>query len=71
MTIGNHLALLMAAPIALAVPVRAAEPLAPLVEYRSQNGILDVAIDARPTRIRLGNREIDAATYNGVYAGPV
>jgi FtsP/CotA-like multicopper oxidase with cupredoxin domain len=71
MAVGNHLAPLMVAVMALALPAQAAEPLAPLLEYRSQSGLLDVAIDARPTRIRLGDREIDAATYNGVYAGPV
>lgn len=46
-------------------------PLASGPEYRSADGILDVKIDARPTRVVIGSRTIEGATYNGSYAGPV
>lgn len=46
-------------------------PLASGPEYRSVNGVLDVRIDARPTRVLIGDRMVDGATYNGSYAGPV
>ena len=39
--------------------------------YRSSGGALDVTITAAPTVVRLGDRKIDGATYNGSYAGPV
>ncbi len=41
------------------------------VELRSEGGQLSVTMEARPTFIRLGDREISGATYNGVYGGPV
>ena len=40
-------------------------------EYRSKDGQLSVTMEARPTRVIIGGREVDGATYNGVYAGPV
>jgi FtsP/CotA-like multicopper oxidase with cupredoxin domain len=49
----------------------AREALAPPLEYRSQNGVLAVTLEAKETRVRLGDRTIDAATYNGSYGGPV
>jgi len=39
--------------------------------YHSANGVLAVTIDAAPTRVSLGDRVIDGATYNGSYGGPV
>lgn len=41
------------------------------VELRSEGGQLSVTMEARPTSIRLGDRDISGATYNGVYGGPV
>ena len=49
----------------------AVEPLTDPPVYRSQDGELNVTLEARPTRVKLGGFEIDGATYNGVYAGPV
>ena len=40
-------------------------------EYRSANGALNVTITAAPTRVQLGNRTIEGATYNGSYGGPI
>lgn len=48
-----------------------AVPFATPVEYRSQNGVLDVTLEARRTRVSLGTTDIDGATYDGVYGGPV
>jgi suppressor of ftsI len=62
----------VAPPPAQAAPFEGArEALAQPLEYRSENGVLAVTLEARPTRVRLGNRMIDGATYNGSYAGPV
>ena len=41
------------------------------VEYRSTNGELFVTMEARPTIVNVGGRQIGGATYNGVYGGPV
>lgn len=41
------------------------------VAFLSQNGRLDVTLEAKRTRVRLGTTEIDGATYDGVYGGPV
>jgi suppressor of ftsI len=49
----------------------AVTPLATPTEYRSRNGELDVTFEARETRVKLGKDEINGATYNGVYGGPV
>jgi suppressor of ftsI len=49
----------------------AVTPLATPTEYRSRNGELDVTFEARETRVKLGKGEINGATYNGVYGGPV
>jgi suppressor of ftsI len=49
----------------------ATEPLTTPVEYRSQDGELNVTLEARETRVRLGKALINGATYNGVYGGPV
>lgn len=46
-------------------------PLATPPEYRGENGVLAVTIEARPTRVMLGDRTIEGATYNGSYGGPV
>ena len=40
-------------------------------EYRSQDGVLAVTIEAARTQVTLGDRTVQGATYNGVYAGPV
>ena len=40
-------------------------------EYHSNNGALAVTIVAQPTTVRLGDRTILGATYNGSYAGPI
>ena len=56
----------------LSVPPGAAvDPLTTPIEYRSINGKLQVTIEARPTRIQLGSFQVNGATYNGVYGGPV
>src|SRR3984893_13053859 len=49
----------------------AVEPLVNLPEYRSRNGELNVTLEARSTRVRLGKFEINGATFNRVYGGPV
>ncbi len=49
----------------------ATEPLTTPLEYRSQNGELNVTLEARETPVRLGKEVIHGATYNGVYGGPV
>jgi len=51
--------------------VAVADPLLTPSVYRSANGVLAVTIDAEPTRVILGTRMIDGATYNGSYGGPV
>jgi suppressor of ftsI len=40
-------------------------------EHRSHDGRLDVTFEARETRVRLGETEINGATYDGLYGGPV
>jgi FtsP/CotA-like multicopper oxidase with cupredoxin domain len=54
-----------------ASPPNATEPLTNPLEYRSQDGELNVTLEARETRVKLGAETIDGATYNGVYGGPV
>ncbi|RAK61295.1 multicopper oxidase family protein [Phenylobacterium hankyongense] len=49
----------------------ATAPLTTPLEYRSQNGELNVTLEARETPVRLGKDLIHGATYNGVYGGPV
>lgn len=49
----------------------AVEPLETLREYRSSNGELRVTLEAKESRVKLGQFEISGATYNGVYGGPV
>ena len=49
----------------------ATEPLTTPLEYRSQNGELNVTLEARETPVRLGKEVIHGATYNGAYGGPV
>lgn len=49
----------------------ATQPLTTPLEYRSQNGELNVTLQARETLVRLGKELINGATYNGVYGGPV
>src|SRR5450830_700508 len=46
-------------------------PFATPVEYRSENGVLNVNLEAKRTRVSLGTTQIDGATYNGAYGGPV
>ena len=52
-------------PSAAVVPLRAAP------ELVSAGGKLDVTLVASPTRVTLGRWQINGATYNGDYAGPV
>jgi FtsP/CotA-like multicopper oxidase with cupredoxin domain len=40
-------------------------------ELRSADGVLAVTIEAQPTKVRLGAQDVEGATYNGSYAGPV
>jgi suppressor of ftsI len=56
---------------AFAAGPAAAVPFATPVEYRSQNGVLDVTLEAKRTRVSLGATVIDGATYDDVYGGPV
>ena len=54
------------------LPAAAAlEPLADPPEHRSENGVLNVTLEARPTRVDLGKFHINAVTYDGAYGGPV
>ncbi|MGZ3366433.1 MAG: multicopper oxidase family protein [Caulobacteraceae bacterium] len=52
-------------------PSAAVEPLKDALEYRSQNGRLDVTLEAQGGPVILGRFKINGATYNGVYGGPV
>ena len=49
----------------------ATDPLVEPVTYRSKDGRLDVTLEAKPARVKVGKFEINAATYNGIYGGPV
>ncbi|MEO6376546.1 MAG: multicopper oxidase domain-containing protein, partial [Caulobacteraceae bacterium] len=49
----------------------AVDPLADPPEHRSRGGQLNVTLEARPTRVKLGAYEINGAAYDGVYGGPV
>ncbi len=55
-------------------PRAASETNAPLTSplvYRSENGRLDLTLEAKETAVRLGDVDVRGATYNGVYGGPV
>jgi len=52
-------------------PSAATQPLVDPPVYRSAGGRLDVTLEARVARVKVGPFEINAATYNGVYGGPV
>ncbi len=52
-------------------PSAATEPLTTPTEYRSNNGKLAITVEAKATRVQLGSFQINGATYNGVYGGPV
>ncbi len=52
-------------------PSEAVTPLRNPPEFRSENGRLDVTLEARVVRAKVGKFEINAAAYNGVYGGPV
>jgi FtsP/CotA-like multicopper oxidase with cupredoxin domain len=54
-----------------AIAADKAEPLRDPVEIHSENGRLDVTLEARNTDTQLGGYAIRGATYNGVYTGPV
>ena len=57
---------------AASLPASAAvTPLRAAPELVSAGGKLDVTLVASPTRVTLGRWQINGATYNGVYAGPV
>jgi FtsP/CotA-like multicopper oxidase with cupredoxin domain len=49
----------------------ATDPLVDAMTYRSHDGRLDVTLEAKVVRVKVGPFEINAATYNGVYGGPV
>jgi FtsP/CotA-like multicopper oxidase with cupredoxin domain len=49
----------------------AVEPLRTPPEFRSENGRLDVTLEARAGPVMLGKFQINGATYNGAYGGPV
>jgi suppressor of ftsI len=40
-------------------------------EFRSSDGVLAVTLVARAGKVRIGDLEVDGATFNGDYAGPV
>ena len=52
-------------------PSAAVAPLVDPVEYRSENGQLNVTLEAKGGPVMLGPFKIEGATYNGVYGGPV
>jgi FtsP/CotA-like multicopper oxidase with cupredoxin domain len=52
-------------------PSAATEPLKTPIEYRSENGVLNVTLEARGGPVMLGKFQIDGAAYDGVYGGPV
>lgn len=41
------------------------------LEYRSARGVLDVTLTIKEDRIQVGKYQINVASYNGEYAGPV
>ena len=49
----------------------AVEPLTDPQVYRSENGQLFVTLEARETPVKVGRFELQGATYNGIYGGPV
>ncbi len=51
-------------------PVRAQQA-GSLTELHSDHGVLAVTMQAEEGKIRVGDLDVDAATYNGNYAGPV
>ncbi len=56
----------------MSLPASAAtQPLTDPPVYRSENGRLDVTLEAAETVSRVGQWAINGATYNGVYGGPV
>jgi FtsP/CotA-like multicopper oxidase with cupredoxin domain/peroxiredoxin len=48
-----------------------ATPLKDLSVFESRNGALSVVLDARIAKGQLGNREVELASYNGQFAGPI
>ena len=57
----------VAASRADAPPVETEE----LSQLRSAAGVLAVTLQAAPGKVQVGKLELDGATYNGLYAGPV
>jgi suppressor of ftsI len=62
-------------PLVLAIllgasAARAADPASP-VEIFSHDGVLSATLLAAEGKVQIGHLELDGATYNGVYAGPV
>ena len=55
-------------PAAAQVP---AQGQAGLTELRSSGGVLAVTLRAAEGKVHIGDLELDGATYNGLYAGPV
>ena len=53
------------------VPRNAVLPLYHPVEIRSVNGVLNVTLEAKSQKIRLGDVMVDAAIYNDEYTGPI
>jgi suppressor of ftsI len=52
-------------------PSAAVEALKTPLDYYSRDGRLDVTLEARGGPVSLGRFQIEGATYNGVYGGPV
>jgi suppressor of ftsI len=46
-------------------------PTAGLSEFRSSDGLLAVTLLAAEGKVRIGDLDLDGATYNGLYSGPV
>ncbi len=46
-------------------------PLGTPLEYRSARGVLDVTLTIKEDRVQVGKYQINVASYNGEYAGPV
>lgn len=59
-------------PSPASLPASAAvDPLRTPQEFRSENGRLDVTMEAQAGPVMLGQFRINGATYNGIYGGPV
>ena len=75
MSVGLILVGVAACLLSLAMPHPEApgtvDPRTGLLEMRSSGGLLAATLRAARQKIRVGDLELDGATYNGLYAGPV